>query len=300
MDNFIGELTALAAAFSFSLASSTYTLAGRKFGASLSMASSLVVSLAFLLPIHLAMYGELFPPASAPQRWLLLGLSSLVGFAISAPLLLRAFQTIGPRLTMLIASTSPIYAAFMAWLFLGEGLPPYTFVGIALVLGGVFLVVSAGVLGPFSVERATYRKGLATAFGAALAQGASFVLMAEGVAGGYPAMSASIIRTVVGIALLGAFIGLRGKLRSNLSLVAAEPRALAFLTLASLAGPVIGTTLLLVSLQFTSVGISSTLTSTTPIFLIPISFVIFGEAITARACFGTIVAVAGVALLFAV
>ena len=300
MENFIGEITALAAAFSFSLASTTYTLAGRKFGASMSMALSLLVSLVFLLPIHLALYGEIFPLAAPPQRWLLLGMSSLAGFAISASLFLRAFQYIGPWLSMLVASTSPIYAAFMAWLFLGQGLPPYTFIGIVLVIGGVFWVVSEGVVGAFGGNQNQYHKGLATAFGAALAQGASFVLMSEGVAGDYPAMSASVIRMVVGLALLCVFIGLRGKLRSNLSLVSTEPRALAFVALASLAGPAVGTTLVLVSLQFTSVGISSTLTGTTPIFLIPRSFVVFGERITVRACVGTIVAVAGVALLFAV
>ena len=123
--------------------------------------------------------------------------------------------------------------------------------------------------------------------------------MSEGVAGGFSAMSAGLIRTIVAIVLLWAYIALRGKLRQNLRMISSSPRALAWLVLASVSGPVAGTTLILISLQFTSVGISSTLTNTTPIFLIPIAYLAFGERITARAVAGTVIAIAGVALLFA-
>ncbi len=299
MENFIGEITALAAALCFSLASTSYTLAGRKFGASVSMALSLLISLLFLLPMHQAMQGEIFPMSASPQRWLVLGFSSLAGFVISALLLLRSFQYIGPRLTMLVGSTSPIYASLMAWVFLGQGLAADAVIGIALVLGGVFWVVSEDAPHTINWKSADYGKGLAMAFAAAIAQGSSFVLMSEGVAGDFPAMSASVMRTVVGLVLLGVLIGARGKLRYNLELIKAEPRAIALIALASLAGPVLGATLILVSLQFTSVGISSTLTGTTPILMIPISFAVFGERITLRAVIGTAVAIAGVALLFA-
>lgn len=300
MESILGELAALAAALCFSFASTTYTLAGRKFGASASMALSLIISLVFLLPAHQALEGQLLPLGASPQRWLLLGVSSLAGFVISALLLLRAFQTIGPRLTLLVASTSPICATILAWLVLGQSLPAYAAIGISLVICGVFWVVAGNTAGAFSGNHADYRKGLATAFGAAMAQGASFVFMSEGVANEFPAMSASVIRTIVGLLILVVFIGLRGKVGHNLRLLSKEPRALALIVLAALAGPIIGATLVLLSLQFTSVGISSTLTGTTPIFLIPISAVVFGERITLRACVGTLVAVAGVALLFAV
>ena len=299
MENYLGETAALAGALCFSLASTTFTLAGRKFGASVSMALSLVISLAFLLPLHLALQGEIFPFGTSPQRWLMLGLSSLAGFVISALMLLRAFQYIGPRLTLLVGATSPIYATAMAWLFLDQGLPNHAILGILLVISGVVAVVSEDPAGAISGKTAEYRKGLALAFGAAFAQGASFILMSEGLAGDYPAMSASLIRTVVGLVLLCLFIGIRGKLRYSLDLISTEPRSLALIVLASLAGPVAGGTLVLLSLQFTSVGISSTLTGTTPIFLIPISFIVFGERITLRACIGTVLAVLGVALLFA-
>ena len=123
--------------------------------------------------------------------------------------------------------------------------------------------------------------------------------MSAGVSDGFHAMSAALIRTVVGIVILWLYIALRGGLRHRLRPIITEPRALLFLLLAGLSGPVIGATLVLLSLQFTSVGISSTLTATTPILLIPISFLVFNEKITTRAVIGTLVAIAGVAVLFA-
>ena len=299
LENFIGELMALGAAFSFSLASTTFTLAGRKFGASVSMALSLVISLIFLLPLHQAMYGELFPMAASGQRWLVLGASSLAGFVMSALFLLRAFQMIGPRLSLLIGATSPIFAAALAWLLLGQSLPSYAILGIALVLGGVITVVSGDAQNSMQSRHADYSRGLLMALAAAVLQGTSFVLMSEGVADGFPVMSASIMRTVFALAVLWLLIALRGKLQQNLRLIVEQPRALLLIALASLTGPVLGATLVLASLQFTSVGISSTLTGTTPILLIPIGFVVFGDHITKRAIGGTCVAVAGVALLFA-
>jgi len=299
LENVFGEVLALTAALVFGVASTAYTLAGRKFGASLSMALSLIVSLGFYVPLHQLIHGELVPLTAEPDRWLILGLSSLAGFVISALFLLRSFQYIGPRLTMLIGSTSPIFAALLAWAFLGQQLPTFAVIGIAFVVGGVVWVVSERSAQQFDREHAEYGKGLLMAVAAAIGQGAAFALMSEGVAGGFSPMSAGLIRTIVAIAFLWAYIALRGQLRYNLSLIASSPRALAWLVLASVAGPVAGTILILISLQFTSVGVSSTLTNTTPIFLIPITYFAFGEHITARAVIGTLVAIAGVALLFA-
>ena len=285
---FIGELAALAAALSFSLASTSYTLAGRRFGASASMALSLVISLLCLLPLHQVMLGELFPAPVAPERWLALALSSLSGFVFSALFLLRAFQCIGPRLTLLITSTSPIFAALMDWIFLGRGLPAHTVAGIALVFAGVFAVLADKPARLASGGSAAYAKGLLLALASALTQGASFVLMSAGVADGFPVLSASLIRTVVGLVVLALLIGLRGQLRHNLDLLTSERRAISLIVLAALTGPVLGAALVLLSLQYTSVGISSTLTGTTPILMIPISVLVFGERVGPRALLGAL------------
>ena len=299
LETYIGELSALGAALSFALASTTFTLAGRKFGATVSMALSLQISLVFLILMHHALLGEPFPSSASLERWTLLGASSLSGYVVSSVMLLRSFQYIGPRLAMLIGSITPIVAALLAWVFLGQGLSSIAVFGIVVVVAGIGWVVSDDAGRDLQMKNANYSRGLALAVGSAIGQGTSFALMSEGVAGGFHAMSASVIRTLVGLVILWLVIIARGKLRENLRLVWAEPRALLILTFASLVGPVIGTTLVLLSLQYTSVGISSTLTGTTPILLIPIGYVVFADKITPRAVIGAMIAIAGVALLFA-
>jgi drug/metabolite transporter (DMT)-like permease len=61
---------------------------------------------------------------------------------------------------------------------------------------------------------------------------------------------------------------------------------------------VIAGSLLLLSFQFIPVGVSTTLSHTTSIMLIPIGYFVFKERITLRAIIGTFVTIIGIAILF--
>jgi drug/metabolite transporter (DMT)-like permease len=65
-------------------------------------------------------------------------------------------------------------------------------------------------------------------------------------------------------------------------------------------GPFLGVWLSLVAVQHTYVGIASTLMALPPIILIPLSHWVLKEKITLGAVIGTIIAIAGVAILFLV
>jgi drug/metabolite transporter (DMT)-like permease len=54
----------------------------------------------------------------------------------------------------------------------------------------------------------------------------------------------------------------------------------------------------LVAVQFSHIGIAATLMALPPVILIPISHWVFKEKITFRSVVGTVIAVAGVALIF--
>ena len=298
MENYLGEFSALLAALCFSLTTTAFTFAGRKFSATFSMTLSMLISFLFLLPFHLLLVGELFPVDATRDHWWLLGGSSLIGYVISSIMLLRAFQYIGPRLTMLIVSFTPVFGALLAWLFIGQTLSSIAIAGITLVTFGITWVVADGKAYQMNLSAADYRRGLALAVGGAFGQGVSYVLMSEGVSDGFNPMSAGIIRTLVGAAILWFYMAVRGDLMASLRSISREGRALVLLTLASLTGPVIGTTLVLLSLQYISVGVSSTLTGTTPVILIPIGYVVFKERISPRAVMGSLLAIAGIALLF--
>lgn len=63
-------------------------------------------------------------------------------------------------------------------------------------------------------------------------------------------------------------------------------------------GPFLGVWLSLVAVKYAYVGIASTLMSLPPIILIPVSHWVFKEKITFGAILGTVIAVAGVAMIF--
>jgi len=53
-----------------------------------------------------------------------------------------------------------------------------------------------------------------------------------------------------------------------------------------------------VAVQNANIGVASTLSSLTPIFLIPISYFMFKERATKQAVVGTVIAIVGMVLLF--
>jgi drug/metabolite transporter (DMT)-like permease len=78
----------------------------------------------------------------------------------------------------------------------------------------------------------------------------------------------------------------------------AKPKVLGLLAVAAFTGPVLGATLSLFALQNTQVGVASTLVALPPVFLLPVSWIVFKEKFSWSAVAGTLVAIAGVALLF--
>lgn len=70
------------------------------------------------------------------------------------------------------------------------------------------------------------------------------------------------------------------------------------IALGSLVGPFIGVSLQLISLQYTTAGVSSTIIAIMPVLIIPLSIIIYKEKITAREILGALCSVLGVGILF--
>jgi drug/metabolite transporter (DMT)-like permease len=116
--------------------------------------------------------------------------------------------------------------------------------------------------------------------------------------GDFPALSANLIRLLAAAAVIWLIAIVNRQLFSSFRTLRANPRALLSLTNGTILGPVLGVWLTLVAVQNVNIGVASTLSSLMPIFLIPISYFMFGERVTKQAVFGTLVAVAGMVILF--
>lgn len=302
MSGILGEIAGLLTSVCWSFNSVVFTLAGRRVGAAAVNALRLWIAVPALMLIHWLLYSSLFPFAVEPGRLLYLGLSGLVGFVIGDAMLFESFLLIGPRLAMLLALLVPVFGAALAWAFLGESLPPLELAAIAVTLAGIAWVVSEGRNGAAAAEARSERRfalGIWLAVGGAAGQALGLLLSRQGLAGGYSAVSATLLRVSAASLILALAALLRGTLRATLGKMR-DRRALLEISAGALTGPALGVVLSLVAIARASIGVASTLMSLTPVLLLPVSHFLFKERITPRAVAGTVVALLGVMLLFLV
>lgn len=295
---YIGELAGLATAIFFAGGATFFTLSSRLAGSQVVNRSRLLAATLILLVLHTLLYSTPIPAASS-ERWLWLGLSGVIGLALGDAALFQALVQLGARLTMLVFSTAPVFAAVMGYFLFDEALSREALLGMLLSLGGVLWVVSEQQSGQRSTaEQRVYLFGLLFAFLAALGQAFGAITAKFGLAGDFPALSAQVLRMLVATGSLWLFTLVRGEAGKTFSVLRSQPRALGLLLVGSLFGPVTGVWLSLVSIQNTQVGIASTLIAMVPIFLLPIGYFVFKDKVSPRSIIGTLVALAGVAILF--
>jgi drug/metabolite transporter (DMT)-like permease len=300
---FIGELAALGTSLCFSFGSLMFTASSRAVGSPLVNRARLLVALILVMGLHLLTYGQAIPVEAGGEHWFWLGLSGFVGFALGDAFLFQAFVMIGPRLSMLMMALAPVLSGVMAGIFLREHLSWIEVVGIAITLAGILIVIgerqtAASATEASPTDRRRHLIGLLFGFGAAVGQAGGTILSKLGLEDGFPALSGNVIRLTAAVVLIWALAILNRQVLGSYRTLRANPRVVVLMTGGAILGPVLGVWLSLVAVQNTDVGIASTLSSLTPIFLIPISYFIFGERASRQAILGTVVAFVGMMLLF--
>lgn len=296
---YAGELAALATSLFFSFASIFFTLAGRRVGAMVVNRTRLAVAVVFLSVTHWVMLGIPLPLHAEPERWLWLGLSGISGLVLGDIFLFQAFVIIGPRLSMLMMSLSPVIAAIQAWIFLGETISAGQMAGILMTLGGITWVVMERN-GDNNQKNCDYSRGILYGLGGALGQATGLVLAKNGLFGGFSPISGNFIRMVTAAAVLWVMTFIQREAGTTLRTWAEDLRGVGFTIAGAIAGPLLGVSFSLLAVQRTEVGVASTLMALPPLFLLPLSYVVFKERFGRGALAGTFIAVFGVAILFLV
>jgi drug/metabolite transporter (DMT)-like permease len=223
------------------------------------------------------------------------GVSGIIGFAIGDNFLFRAFVILGPRKTMLIMSLVPVFGVLLAWFFMHEIIGPLKIIAIIITLLGVAWVI----LGQKNdtTGKGSFVEGLGMALGGALCQALGLLLSKKGLATGLDVVSGNAIRIFVAVLIVWFFSAIKGNTGQSFQRLTDRKAALGVVG-GAIFGPFFGVTLSLVAIQHTYIGIASTIMALPPIFLIPLSRLVFKEKITLPAVAGTIVAIFGVALIF--
>lgn len=299
----IGELAALATAVLWSFTGILFTIAGRRVGSSVVNRMRLALAVLYLSLAHRVLTGQVWPVNAGQQPWFWLGLSGIVGLAIGDAFLYQSYLTIGPRRAAVVMTTVPVMSTVLAWLWFGEALTMIELLAIALTVAGVAWVVSerrsngGRILFAGDDNRRTYMIGLLLALAGAAGQTLGLVLSKKGMEGGFPPLSATVIRMAAAAAAIWLVTVLGGRAPATLRALR-DRRALAFIAAGALVGPFLGVWSSMIAVQVAPLGIASTLMSLSPVILIPLSHYIFGERITPRALVGTVAALVGTALIF--
>ncbi len=296
MDINTGALAALATAFAWTVTALSFEYAGKRIGAFALNFLRLAVGCVFLGIYGLAVRGRFFPFDAPASAWIGLGASGLVGLVVGDLLLFQAFIDSGSRVSMLIYATSPAMTAILGFFILGERIAPAGIGGMALTLAGIALAVLGRGEDGGRNKKPAYLRGILLAFGATAGQAAGLILGKSG-AGNMDPFAGTQIRVTAGVLgflvimlLTRSFRGLGAALRDR--------KALASLSLGSFFGPFLGVSLSLLAVQKTSAGIASAVMSITPILIIPPAALILKEKVSIREISGSILAVAGVFVLF--
>lgn len=295
--NYLGEITAIATAFCWAVTSIFFSYGGRQVGSVVVNLSRLLFAFLMMASTHFFLFGDFLPVQAEPFRWGWLGLSALLGFVIGDSGLFQAFILVGPRLASLIMALVPIFSTFFGWLFFGETVTYLEFTGIILTISGVAWVVTEK-RGRTQVENKLYGQGIIFGLVGVLGQASGLITSKFGLVDGFPPASANVIRILAGMTILWLLAAFRGQVGFTIKQWR-HKKALYAIWGGTLTGPFAGVWLSLTAIQLTRVGIAATLMALTPIMVIPLSYFIFGERITVRSIVGTIVAVIGVALIFA-
>jgi drug/metabolite transporter (DMT)-like permease len=301
----IGEIAALGTAMCYSISSIFFTYAGRKFGPLVGNRLRLVVAILLLGITHWVAFGTPIPLHAGAERWLWLGISGIVGLAISDLFLFQTYITLGPRLGLLFLSLSPAIASLLAWLILGETLSSSTILGIILTLTGIAWVVmeSSNHRHPSEEQNGIIAqhlnwKGILSGTIAATGQALGVVLAKNGLKGDFPALSGNVMRMTAAFIALWLVTIFQGQVLSTFKRANLERSAMRYILAGAIFGPLIGVSLALFAIQNTNIGIASTIIALPPVFLLPIGYFIFKEHISWQAIAGTVLAVVGVGLLF--
>jgi drug/metabolite transporter (DMT)-like permease len=303
MIEFLANGAALLSAFSFALGGYYYSDAVKRIGSYSVNALRILIYIVCISIVYIAIFGFGIPHATAVQ-WMYLGISAFCGLVLGDYLFFVALKHISPRLTFLIAAPlAPIFSAFCGFLLIGEKLALKDIAGIFIVLFGILIVLSKNGSEDAGVnENGRKVFGSVMAVLCALGQGSSMVFTKLGIIGGVEKIgnpldpfAASVIRNFFGGIIIWGIVFAGGKTKSVIGSIN-KKSGFKPLLLGSLIC-VTGIWMLLFALAHAKVGIAATLGSMMPVMIIPIVFIMKKEKTGARGIIGSIVSVAGVAVL---
>jgi len=227
-------------------------------------------------------------------------LSGVIGVFFGDTLLFIALQKIGPRRNNILFALAAPFTILLNIFFLKQKMSLIEFIGCFTVFIGVVIAIAYGGNKENShrwesIEGSLY---LGIIFGvlAALCQAIGLIIMKPVLDLGVDPIASATVRTSVSAILLSFTF-----MSNNKYLVSSNPitMKLVFQSIISgFLGMALGMSLLLIALQHADAGIVATLSSTSPILVLFLIWLLTKKLPTLGAWIGTVLAIVGTGLIF--
>jgi len=290
-----GEVASLGAALIWSCSISLFTVFGRSVPASALNLFKNGVAMACLGVVLVVLHP---PHPEDGASYAMLAASGIVGLSLGDTALFAALKRLGAQITSASQCLAPPMAALLAALFLGETLSPQELAGLFLTAVAIAALIYFGQRGGAQLDglpRRTVLAGLGFALGAAFCQ-ASGIVLARVAMQSVHVLTGTMMRMAPALLVLIA-MSVTGRSPMSLGTIFVSRRQGFWLTVAAIAGTFLGLILMSLGAKYAKAGIVAALTSTYPIWIIPIARFGLKERVSFPSMLCTLVAVAGIVLM---
>ncbi len=287
----LGEAASLGAAMIWACSMSMYSRFGQRVSsAGLNLYKNLVALTCLVLTGLVA--GFYWP--EDPLRIAAFALSGLLGLALGDTLLFYGIKTIGVQRTSVIQCLAPPLAAAIAWLAFGEVLGHWEWFGLLLTTVALALLLASRGRAVMPADRPAW-SGVWAAIGAAVCQALTVIILRQSLQG-VDVITGTLLRVFPAILGLSLITFARSGLQP-LRQVFRPARNGMLLTVAAFMGTFIGLLLMSTGAKYAKAGVTTALSSTYPIWILPIAHFMLGEKVQRKSVILTLLAVAGVAVM---
>ncbi|MDH3499050.1 MAG: DMT family transporter [Acidimicrobiia bacterium] len=231
----------------------------------------------------------------------LIAISAIVGLLIGDVALFTAMAQIGPRRTGVLFTANAPMAAIGGVLLFGERFTPLSLLGAALTVGGIVLAVlfgtARGDTHVFERIEGSMVSGVIWATVGALGQAVGALAAKPVLDAGADTVAVAAARAVIATVALWIVARPTDRLVKPANRAPLNARYHGILVISGVFGMVIGMTLVLYALGHGDAGVTTILSATTPVMLLPLIWVVSHRRPTFGAWVGAATTVVGTALL---
>ncbi len=219
--------------------------------------------------------------------------SSASGIMLGSLTYIATIQYTGPRISALLFTTAAPFALVLGFGFRGETVTPVQAAGAGLIVAGIALAV----LGPSRDEGVRVPKplwlGIALGLLTSLGQATGSLFARPAMLAGADPVAAMAVRSGTGALFFVMLLALPAFRPATVPAL----QSIRQIGLSAIAGMVVGMSLLMAALARGDVGIVTTLSSTTPILILPMVWALHRRMPGPMAWAGATLAVLGTALI---